>query len=488
MTNLLLKEIKAISKELSSIIEIKKKAQYAWHHDDDYNLHMEFSDSRLRVPLIELRPYQTELQRVLFGGISKRILVEWPRRAGKEVITWNFIIHASIIDPGMYIMTYPTNVRARKILWQGAALINGVNTKFLDMIPPKLIAKKDNTEMTIELVNGSLIWIVGCDIDPGKLRGTNPRGMVLSELAFSDPHVMYTMLPVFRQNGGWLVGQSTYDGMNHFYWMIKNNKNDPLWYCREESILTLVDKDGNPYITEEDVNEDRRAGMPEYLIQQEYYGNVQVNEETKYFAIAINKIYESNRIVDKLFLPSKNVYAFFDIGVNDCAAITLAQFERRAGKMWPVVIGYIENNNRDLRFYVDEIRKFCARYNLPFHSHYIPHDGKNRSFNDGLKTTIDYLRDMGESGFFVKRPSSHKVAIEAIRQKLFMTSFNKENTGRLIDCLSNYEKEFDDKLGRFKDTPVHDWSSHGVKSFQTLVLALEADLIVETCYDVVYLP
>jgi phage terminase large subunit len=269
--------------------------------------------------------------------------------------------------------------------------------------------------------------------------------------------------------------------------MIKNNKNDPNWYCREESILTLVDEKGIPYISEEDVEEDRRSGMPEYLIQQEYYGNVQVNEETKYFAHAINQIYESGRIVSELFVPNKKVYAFYDIGVSDCTAITLAQFEGRGSKLWPVIIGYIENNNRDLRFYVDEIRRFCNRYNLPMGLHAIPHDGKNRSFNDGLKNTLDYLQEMGEQGIFVNRPSSHKVAIESIRQKLFMSAFNKENTQRLIDCLSNYEKEFDEKLGRYKDSPVHDWSSHGVKSFQTLALALEADLIVETSYDVIYL-
>jgi hypothetical protein len=488
MKSRLLKDIKGLADEIAIMGFSIEESYYEKFHDKEFNLYLKMQkEGLIKIPTIPLRPYQVDLQQVLFSGKSKRILVEWPRRAGKEVVSWNILVHAAIIDPGMYIITYPTNVRARKILWQGAALINGISTRFLDMIPKKLLARKPNdSEMTIELVNGSMIWVVGCDIDPEKLRGTNPRGMVLSELAYSDPRVLYSMLPVFRQNGGWLLGQSTYDGMNHFYWMIKNNRDNPAWYCKEESILTLVDENGNPYITEDDVNEDRRAGMPEYLIQQEYYGNVQVNEETKYFAIAINHIYESKRIIENLFLPNKNVYSFFDIGVNDCAAITLVQFDRKAGKMWPHVIGYMENNNRDLRFYVDEIRRFCARYNLPFHSHFIPHDGKNRSFNDGLKTTIDYLREMGETGIFVERPSSHKIAIEAIRQKLFMTSFNKENTGRLIDCLSNYGKEYDDKLGRYKDAPVHDWSSHGVKSYQTMALALEADLIVETCYDVIY--
>jgi len=478
-----------ISDTLEMVEEVNslKSSIFSYEHDENFNLYLKFGeDSPLKIPLIPLRPYQLALQKVLFGKISKRILIEWPRRAGKEVITWNFLIHAAIIEPGMYIMTYPTNVRARKILWQGAPLINGVSTKFLDMIPKKLIAKKNDSDMTIEMVNGSIIWIVGCDIDPEKLRGTNPRGIIYSELAFSDPRVVYAMFPVLRENSGWMVGQSTFDGMNHFYQMIKSNINDPLWYCRIESINTLVDENGNPYITDADVDEDRRAGMPEYLIQQEYYGNVQINEETKYFAIAINKIYETERIISGLILPNRNVYAFYDIGVSDCAAITLAQFENKDGKMWPVIIGYIENNNRALQFYVNEIRNFCNRHNLAFHTHFTPHDGKNRNFNDNLKITNDYLMEMGEKGITVNRPSTHKMAIELIRQTLYRTKFNKENTQRLIDCLSSYEKEYDEKMLKFKDNPVHNWASHGVKSFQTMCLALEKGLITETFYDVIY--
>jgi hypothetical protein len=479
-----------ISDTLEMVEDVKtlKSSIFTHEHDEDFNLYLKFGENDiLKIPIIPLRPYQLDLQKILFGKVSKRILIEWPRRAGKEVITWNFLIHAAIIEPGMYIMTYPTNVRARKILWQGAPLINGVSTKFLDMIPKKLIAKKNDSDMTIELVNGSIIWIVGCDIDPEKLRGTNPRGIIYSELAFSDPRVVYAMFPVLRENGGWMVGQSTFDGMNHFFQMIKSNMNDPLWHCRIESINTLVDENGNPYITDEDVDEDRRAGMPEYLIQQEYYGNVQINEETKYFAIAINKIYETERIISGLMLENKNVYAFYDIGVSDCAAITLAQFENINGKLWPIIIGYIENNNRALQFYVNEIRQFCNRYGLIFHTHFTPHDGKNRNFNDNLKITNDYLSDMGEKGITVNRPNSHKVAIELIRQTLYRTKFNKENTQRLIDALSSYEKEYDEKMLKFKDTPVHNWASHGVKSYQTMCLALEKGLIIETTYDVIYL-
>ena len=39
---------------------------------------------------------------------------------------------------------------------------------------------------------------------------------------------------------------------------------------------------------------------------------------------------------------------------------------------------------------------------------------------------------------------------------------------RLIDCLDNYRKEWDPRMGVYRDQPRHDWASHGAKAFETL--------------------
>lgn len=463
-------------------------SKYAYYRDDNANLYVTYQDGiKYKLPSIPFRPYQIELQKKLFLEGYKRILLERPRRSGKEVESWNLLIQGAITEPGLYMIVYPTNVRARAILWDGSILMpDGRSVKFLDMIPKRLISGlPNNQEMKIKLNNGSILWVVGSDIDPDKLRGTNPRGIVYAEFAFQDPRVFYIMLPVLRQNGGWLIGQSTYDGMNHFYQMVQSNKSDPLWYCREDSIETLVDENGERYITDEMIEEDRRAGMPEYLIQQEYYGIVQVNQETKYFAHAINDINQTQRIISKLIIPNQNLYTAWDLGIDDCTAIVLFQLERKEGKFWPYIVGYVENNNRNLNFYIDECRKFANQNNLSIHSHYIPHDGQKRDFNTG-KNTVDFGRELGEKFYIVPRPSSKENAIEGMRRKLNMTYFNKENTRRLIDCLSNYSKEYDVKMGKYKNRPIHDWSSHGVDAYQTMTLALDGNMLVDRPYEVSY--
>ena len=487
--NKILQQVRKKAEEIEGMLANMSATLYTFSRDDKGFLKIHFDDGEdFTIPCIPFRPYQAEVANSLYINGIKRFLLQRPRRSGKEVESWNMILQGAIEKPGLYMMVYPTNVKARAILWNGAITMpDGNSVKFIQMIPRRLIKKINNQEMNIELSNGSIIWIVGSDIDPEKLRGTNPLGIVYSEFAYQDPRVFYVMLPALRQNHGWLIGQSTFDGMNHFYQLIENNKNDPLWYCRVDSIINLVDANGNRYITDEMIDEDRRAGMPEYLIQQEYYGVVQINQETKYFAHAIKNIYDNDKLITNLFIPDANVYSAFDIGVNDCTAVVLFQVRRVENYIKPIVIGYIENNNRDLAFYVMEIRRFCARYNLPFRNHFIPHDGKKRDFNSGLKTTVDFLRDMGEEGYIVAKPASKENSIEAMRRKLYLTDFNKENTQRLIDCLSNYSKEFDDKMGTYKNSPVHNWSSHGVDAYQAMTLALDAGMVQCMAYDVVYI-
>ncbi len=486
--NKYLKIARKLSDEIFDINTNMELSRYELTRDDKANLYITFEDGeKVKLPYIPFRLYQQDMATELFIKGIKRFLVERPRRSGKEVESWNILIEAAIESAGLYMMVYPTNVRARAVLWDGAILMPDLRSiKFLDMIPRRLMQNINNAEMKIKLTNGSVIWIVGSDIDPNKLRGTNPRGIVFSEFAFQDPRVFYIMLPVLRQNNGWLIGQSTFDGMNHFYHLIQNNKDDPLWYCRVDSIVTLVDENGNRYITDEMIEEDRRAGMPEYLIQQEYYGVVEINQETKYFAHAINFMIQNDRFGFNLSMPDRNVYTFWDLGVNDKTAICLVQFIRNVNMIHPYIIGYIEANNREFKYYIDCIRQFTSRKGLVVHSHFAPHDGAERDYYNGLKDIRSHGQELGEQFQVVRRPPTMQFGIEVMRQALHVTYIDKGECQRLIDCLSNYSKEYDDRSGIYKDRPVHDWSSHGVKSFQTLALALHDKMVGEKVYETVY--
>jgi hypothetical protein len=42
---------------------------------------------------------------------------------------------------------------------------------------------------------------------------------------------------------------------------------------------------------------------------------------------------------------------------------------------------------------------------------------------------------------------------------------------RGLECLQNYRREKNEKLGEFRSTPVHDWASHGADAFGLMCVA-----------------
>ena len=480
--------LRALESELKKLTELadqQDSSDFYCERDNDGNLEVQFYDQTVeKLPVLKLRPYQLAVQKALFTeGISRFFLVR-PRRAGKEVESWNMIIQGAIEAPGLYMMIYPTNVRARIVLWEGSIILDdGSALKFLEMIPKRLVSGINNQDMSVKLINGSIIRVIGSDIDPDKLRGVNVRGCVFSEYAFSDPRVLHILMPVFRQNRGWFILQTTFNGMNHAYRFMLDIKNNPDWYCRVDSVESLVDEEGQRYVTDAMIEDDRRSGMPEFMIQQEYYSIVQLNLETLYFANEMNVIQSENRIVPGLVLPNKRVRAFMDIGIRDPASIILAQMDNQQK---PHIIAYMENNNKMFEYYIRWAESVCVKHGLTLDSIYSPHDGTKREFGSG-KNIVDFGQDLGYRVYIVPRPVSKFNAIQSMRRMLYRTYFNKDTTQRLIDCISNYSKEYDAKAGTFKDEPNHNWASHGVDGYQTMTLAIDGNMLNERSADVVYI-
>jgi phage terminase large subunit len=483
-------QLAALRKEIRDLtLKVNKRSQnqFTWQRNEQGNLILLFGrEEAITLPLITLRPYQKEIQDKLFQEGFKRFFLVRPRRAGKEMESWNLLIQGALTQPGLYLMIYPTNVRARLVLWEGAVLLNdqqeGKSLRFLDMIPKRCIKHLNQQDMTIQLINGAVIRILGSDIDPDKLRGVNVLGAVFSEYAFSDPRVLHILMPVFRQNLGWFILQTTFNGMNHAYRYLQSIKTNPAWIWRIDSVESLKDEKGKRYITDEMIDEDRKAGMPEFLIQQEYYSIITVQHERLYFSREMQNLDENKRIIPELILPNTLVYAFYDLGVNDSTVVLLVQFDHLHN---PNIIYYLEANNHAIQHYIDAAHRFCNKHHLRLHSHFLPHDGKNRD-KATAKNTQDIFQELGEAAYCVPKPQRKIDAINLMRRMLYRTKFNKENAERLIDCLTNYSKIFDEKNNIYKDHPLHDWTSHAVDAYQTMTLAIEHQLINERDSEIIY--
>jgi len=212
------------------------------------------------------RPYQKDLFKALDSGFKRAVTV-WHRRAGKDKSMFNLLIKKALERRGVYYYLFPEFAQARRVIWDG---VDGSGFKFMDHIPEIIIQRKNSTDMKVELVNGSIIQLIGTD-KFDKVRGSNPVGCVFSEFAFHNPKAYNLIRPILAENGGWSIFNSTPNGKNHFYEMYKNAVKNQKWFTQFLTVDDTFDWEGNPIITQESIQEERESGMSEDMIKQEFY-------------------------------------------------------------------------------------------------------------------------------------------------------------------------------------------------------------------------
>ena len=342
-----------------------------------------------------------------------RACVLWHRRCGKDVTLWNLIIKKTFEKKGIYYYFLPTYAQAKKIIWDG---INNDGFKFIDYVPRELLGAKNGTELKMTMhtakregdkitgidLNGSVIQLIGTDnIDA--IRGTNPIGCVFSEYAFQNPQVWDVIKPILKVNGGWAIFNTTPNGENHAYdlWNMANDEDD--WFCQK---LTIEDTN---VLNEQDMDEERREGMPEEMIKQEYYCSFSAGVVGSYYIDYFNKAKEENRITTVPYEQGVDVNTSWDLGVNDTNAIW---FWQRVGKEIRL-IDYYEDNGEGLQFYLDILKK--KEYN--YGTHFFPHDLAVREYTSG-KSREDSLREFGITNYQIIPKLSIEDGINCVRRTL----------------------------------------------------------------------
>lgn len=209
----------------------------------------------------EPRDYQLPVLKALDSGIKRAILI-WHRRSGKDKVCWNYTIKEAARVVGTYYYYLPEFRQAKRVIWDN---IDNDSFKMLDHIPKELVKRRNDSDLLVELINGSIIQLIGADSFKKSGVGANPTGNVFSEFAVTDPEAWNFVRPILAANpNAWAVFNTTPRGMNHAFKLLQQAKDDKKWFTQ---ILTVEDTHAIP----EDVLEDERRQMPHDLFEQEYY-------------------------------------------------------------------------------------------------------------------------------------------------------------------------------------------------------------------------
>lgn len=398
------------------------------------------------------RPYQLPLIRALNSGKKRAIFVAH-RRAGKDILAFNWAIFQLLLNPGWTCFhILPTYNQAKKVIWDSST---NDSKRLLDYIPPEVIESKNGQEMKIRFTNGSLYQLIGSDnID--SLVGTNPKIIIFSEYAIQSPAAWDYLRPILDVNKGYALFISTPRGKNHFYDLMVMARKNPEWYCE---VLGVQD---TGVLSEADIDKIRAEGVSEEMIQQEFYCSFNRGVEGSYYGRLIDKANTENRICNVPYEPRSPVNTAWDLGFGDSMSITFWQDVGGECR----IIDFYENHGEGLAHYIKKLQEKPYVYG----QHFFPHDGASGSIQTG-RTHQDIAYELGLKTVILQREIDVQIGIESVRTMLNMCYIDQTKCAYLIKCLENYQKKYNEKTQAYSETPLHNWASHACDSVRYMAKA-----------------
>lgn len=189
-------------------------------------------------------------------------------------------------------------------------------------------------------------------------------------------------------------------------------------------------------------------------------------KEGAYFGKELRALRLLKKIGNFPFVPGIPVNTFWDFGLGDNQTIWLHQ-EVAGEHRFP---GYFEDSGMGLGHYFNWLDKWAALRGARWGVHYAPHDVDHRrqTTTAGQAETIKTMAaSLGWKFTTVERNPVKTNSIQSIRTKLPSCCFDEAGAAAGIVHLENYARDWDDKLGVWRNYPRHDEHSHGADGFMT---------------------
>lgn len=386
-------------------------------------------------------------QQEIFDRLQRFNVLVNHRRFGKTVFCINTLIRSALLnekDNPRYAYIAPLFRQAKQVAWDYLK-------EYTKAIPG---TRYYENELRVDLPNGARIQLFGAD-NPDALRGIYLDGVVLDEFAQMKPGLWGSVIrPLLTDRLGFAIFIGTPQGHNEFYDLYQYALSDPAWFaCMYKASQTGI-------IPEEELEQARREMEPEEY-DQEFECSFEAAIRGSYYGELMRELEEPDddgirRIGSVPYDPASLVYTSWDLGHGDDTSIWF--FQNVGTEVH--FIDYFYDSGKPLDFYT----KVVLEKDYAYAGHILPHDAK--AMHLGMQRTIEEQLSVNLKNITVLERESLETGINASRNLIRKSWFDRQKCEYGIESLKQYRREFDPSKKVFKNKPLHDWTSHGADAFR----------------------
>jgi len=406
------------------------------------------------------RGYQAGLWHALRGG-CRRADVAAHRRWGKDEVALHWAAASASTLPGNYWHLLPETSQGKRAIWDAVNPHSG-QRRIDEAFPQAFRAKVTESELKIELVNGSVWQVVGSD-NYDSLVGSSPRGVVFSEWALAKPQAWDFIRPILAENGGWALFLWTPRGRNHATRAFEARRRDPEWHCLR-SPATETDVFTPAQLARERaelIAELGSAEEGEARFASEYLVDFDAAAPGAYYGSLLAEADRAGRIGRVPYDPALKVDTAWDLGIDDYTAVWFFQQVGREVR----AIDYYETAGEGLAAVV---REGLAGKGYVYGTHHLPHDIMVRELGTG-RSRLDTLGSLGLGSISVGQATDPEERVNAARLMIPITWFDAERCAVGLERLRAYRKRWSRATHAYAG-PLHDQASHGADAFGEFAL------------------
>jgi len=346
----------------------------------------------------------------------------------------------------------PTLKQAKLVAWDYLK-------HYTDPVPER---EQRESELMVNLPGGRRGTLFGAD-NPDAIRGAYFDGVVLDEYGLQPPNLFPEVVrPLLSDRQGWATFLGTPNGRNEFYrvWQRAQQDETGQW----AGVMFKASQTG--IITAEELV-DARAAMTEEQYLQEYECSFEAAVRGSIYGSELDAARQEGRITLVPIDPILPVHTTWDLGMGDATSIWFSQ-HTKTGEVR--LVDYYEASGEGLPHYVSVLQQKGYAYG----EHYAPHDIQVRELSSG-RSRWEVAQGLGITFKIVPRIARRtgnelEEGIHAARMLLPKCWFDTKKVATGLDALQHYRRDFNARLGEFKATPIHDWSSHAADAFRYLAI------------------